>query len=58
MLVAFNPFYYLLEVIREPLLGQAPSLLIWSVATGITLIGFIFALGFFSRFLNRIVYWL
>jgi len=58
MLVAFNPFYYLLEVIRGPLLGQAPSLLIWSVATGITLIGFIVALGFFSRFRDRVVYWL
>jgi ABC-2 type transport system permease protein len=58
MLVVFNPFYYLVEVIRQPLLGHPPSLLIWSVATGMTLIGFIVALAFFSRFRNRIVYWL
>jgi ABC-type polysaccharide/polyol phosphate export permease len=58
MLVVFNPFYYLVEVIRQPLLGHPPSLLIWSVAAGMTLIGFIVALAFFSRFRNRIVYWL
>jgi homopolymeric O-antigen transport system permease protein len=58
MLVAFNPFYYLLEVVRQPLLGQSPPLLVWSVASALTLAGFIVALGFFSRFRNRIVYWL
>ena len=57
-LVAFNPFYYLVELIRQPLLGQSPSLLVWSVALAMTLVGFIVALAFFSRFRDRIVYWL
>jgi ABC-2 type transport system permease protein len=57
-LVVFNPFYYFLELIRQPLQGEAPSLLIWTVALGITLVGFVVGLAFFSRFRDRIVYWL
>lgn len=57
-LVVFNPFYYFLELIRQPLQGHAPSLLIWTVALAITLVGFVVGLAFFSRFRDRIVYWL
>jgi ABC-2 type transport system permease protein len=56
--VVFNPFYYLVEIIRQPLLGQAPSLLIWTVALALTLAGFVAALAIFSRFRDRVVYWL
>jgi homopolymeric O-antigen transport system permease protein len=58
MLVVFNPFYYFLELIRQPLQGNAPSPLIWAVALAITLVGFVVGLAFFSRFRDRIVYWL
>jgi ABC-2 type transport system permease protein len=58
MLVVFNPFYYFLELIRQPLLGSAPSPLIWAVALMITAVGFVVGLAFFSRFRDRIVYWL
>jgi ABC-type polysaccharide/polyol phosphate export permease len=53
-----NPFYYLVQVIREPLEGISPSLFIWTVALGLTAVGFVVSLLFFSRFRNRIVYWL
>jgi ABC-type polysaccharide/polyol phosphate export permease len=53
-----NPFYYLVQVIREPLEGISPSLFTWTVALGLTAVGFVVSLLFFSRFRNRIVYWL
>jgi ABC-type polysaccharide/polyol phosphate export permease len=53
-----NPFFYLVQVIREPLEGVSPSLFIWSVTVGLTAVGFLVSLLFFSRFRNRIVYWL
>jgi ABC-2 type transport system permease protein len=53
-----NPFYYLVQVIREPLEAVSPSLFVWAVAVGLTAVGFLVSLLFYSRFRNRIVYWL
>ena len=53
-----NPFYYLVEIIRAPLEGRAPSLFVWTVVLAMTAAGFVVSLLFFSRFRNRIVYWL
>jgi len=36
-----NPFYYLVQVIREPLEGVSPSLFVWAVAVGLTAVGFL-----------------
>jgi ABC-2 type transport system permease protein len=58
MMVLFNPCYYLVEIIRQPLQGNAPSLFVWGVASGLTVFGFVVALIFFSRFRDRVVYWL
>lgn len=56
-LVYLNPFYYFLELIRDPLLGSAPPLSVWGVTLGLTLLSAVIALPFFSRFHNRIPYW-
>jgi ABC-2 type transport system permease protein/lipopolysaccharide transport system permease protein len=53
-----NPFFYFVQVIREPLEGVSPSLFVWAVAVGLTAVGFLVSLLFYSRFRNRIVYWL
>lgn len=53
-----NPFYYLVQIIRGPLEGEAPSLFVWTVVLAMTAVGFVVSLLFFSRFRNRIVYWL
>ena len=57
VLVVFNPFYYFVEVIREPLLGNAPTAFIWTVALLITAVGFLLAIPFYSRFRDRVAYW-
>jgi ABC-2 type transport system permease protein/lipopolysaccharide transport system permease protein len=56
-LVIFNPFYYFIELIRQPLLGNSPSPFVWSVALLITALGFVLAIPFYSRFRDRIAYW-
>jgi ABC-type polysaccharide/polyol phosphate export permease len=55
--VHLNPFYYLLEIIRMPLLGEAPSLMMWLVVIAMTCASTLAALIFFSRYRARIAYW-
>ncbi len=57
-LLEFNPFYYIIELVRAPILGQMPSLHIWSVAILISLATAILSMAFFSRFRARVAYWL
>jgi lipopolysaccharide transport system permease protein len=54
----FNPFYDMLEIVRAPLLGQAPPLLVWvaAVAYSAALCGL--AWMFFLRARGRIAFWI
>jgi ABC-type polysaccharide/polyol phosphate export permease len=54
----FNPIYHFIELIRSPLLGQAPAMLSWHVALAIIMMGILFAAWILRRASNRIVYWL
>lgn len=58
LLLDLNPFYHLLEIVRTPLLGQAPSDLNWIVSLSMAGIGWIIALAFYGRYKCRIAYWL
>lgn len=53
-----NPFYHLMAIIREPLMGQPPTLLNWVVSLTMAIFGFLFAIKFFDRFRSRVAYWL
>lgn len=53
-----NPFYHLIEIIRAPLLGQMPSKLSYAVVIATTMMGITLAFMIYSRFRNRIIYWL
>jgi ABC-type polysaccharide/polyol phosphate export permease len=55
--VQLNPFYHLLEIVRAPLLGQAPSLISWGVAVGLAVFGTTFAILLYRRTYSRIAYW-
>jgi len=55
--VNFNPFYYFIEVLRAPLLGQAPNLLIWTVVSAITLIGWAITVPIYAHWRRRIAFW-
>jgi len=56
-LVDGNPFFHFIQLLREPMLGRAPTLLNWEVALGITLLGYIGTFFFYRRYHGRIAYW-
>jgi ABC-2 type transport system permease protein/lipopolysaccharide transport system permease protein len=53
-----NPFHYLVEVVRQPLLGTAPGLGVWLAAMAIAAISLAAGIAFHARFRHRVVYWL
>lgn len=53
----FNPFYHLIAIVREPLLGQPPTAVNWLVAAGVTAVGCALAFALFARYRWRIAYW-
>lgn len=53
----YNPFAHLLDLVRGPLTGTAPSLLTWGVTTAMAVLGWLLALALTERYLKRIPYW-
>src|SRR6516162_1856780 len=53
-----NLVYHLIEVTRAPLLDTIPALESWLVATGLAVVGSIFAIALLVRASRRIVFWL
>lgn len=56
--VHFNPFYYMITLLRDPLLGRAPSPEIW-IGTGVAAAG-LMLLGFLAFYMSRkrLYHWL
>lgn len=52
-----NPLYHVIEIVRAPLLGNAPATLSWVVASGMLLVGSAFSLYLLGRATRRIVFW-
>jgi lipopolysaccharide transport system permease protein len=53
-----NPFYDMLEIVRAPLLGEAPGLLVWVGALGYSIVLCGLAWAFFLRARGRITFWI
>lgn len=58
LILDFNPFYHLVSVIRDPLLGGTGTLLNWGVVIVMAIVGWTIALLFLNRFRSRVTYWL
>lgn len=54
----FNPFFHLLAIVREPIIGNTPSLLNWIVPILMSILGWFLALLLFNKYIKRIAYWL
>jgi len=54
----FNPMFHLVEVIREPLLGRAPSALNWLVSCGVALVSLLIGASSFVVARDKLSYWL
>jgi ABC-type polysaccharide/polyol phosphate export permease len=57
-LIHLNPFFYLLELLREPLLGIVPAAAIWIRASAMALIGTALAVYMLAKYRHRVAYWL
>ncbi len=57
-LLSLNPFAALLAVVREPLLGQLPTLYDWTAAAIFSIGGFVIALPIIGYCQRRIIYWI
>ncbi len=53
-----NPFFYLVESVREPLLGHAYSSGSWLITCALTTINLSVACMMYARFQARVAYWL
>jgi ABC-type polysaccharide/polyol phosphate export permease len=54
----FNPFTYLIEIVRKPLLGQPLPLNSWLIVLGFTALNIAVATLFYRRYRWRIPYWM
>lgn len=52
-----NPFYHLVSLFRQPLLGQQPTLLSYLVACGLSVVGLVIAAFAYRWRRDRIVFW-
>ncbi|MEO1090152.1 MAG: ABC transporter permease [Pseudomonadota bacterium] len=57
-LVYLNPLYYMIELVRQPLLGQVAPPEIWLGSIAIAVCGWALTLPFYARFRRRLPYWL
>jgi ABC-type polysaccharide/polyol phosphate export permease len=57
-LIHLNPFFYLLEILREPLLGTMPDFQIWLRTAVMSVVGIGVAMYMLARYRHRVAYWL
>jgi ABC-type polysaccharide/polyol phosphate export permease len=53
-----NPFAHYLAIWRQPLMGEYPDALSWSVTSGLTFFGLILAFIAFARYRQVVVFWI
>ena len=58
LLATWNPFTYFIEIVRAPMLGEAPSLLAWMIVLAVLCTTMTITLVFYNQFRHRIVFWL
>ncbi|MBS4768422.1 ABC transporter permease [Turicimonas muris] len=58
MLLEPNPFYQLLTIVRDPLLGCPPSISSYVYTLTLAFLGWIITIVFFNKYRDRIAYWL
>jgi lipopolysaccharide transport system permease protein len=56
-IVEYNPLAYIIELVREPLVGTEPTQIAWLVGCGVAVVGWSVALFCTGRYQNRIPYW-
>jgi ABC-type polysaccharide/polyol phosphate export permease len=52
-----NPFFHLIELVRQPLLGSVPSASSYAVAIGTAFAGWLFTAFIWPRYRHRMCFW-
>jgi len=55
--VYLNPAFHLIEIVRAPLLGQAPNTISWWICSGLLAFGLPLTIALYRRSFARIPYW-
>lgn len=58
IILGFNPFHHMMQVMRQPLLGQAPTLQEWGIAGALALVFVVVGTLTYARFRTRLAFWL
>jgi lipopolysaccharide transport system permease protein len=58
LILQFNPLYHLLDVLRLPILNQAPTLTNLVVCLVLAIAGWIATIWLFAKYRSRIPFWL
>jgi ABC-type polysaccharide/polyol phosphate export permease len=56
--ITLNPLFHLIDVVRAPLLGQAPAASSWIAVLLMLLVGWSATIFLFARFRRRLAFWL
>ena len=56
--LAWNPFYYLLNLLREPWLGNAPRIEDWAVGLLMAALGMLLLVFVYRSLRHRVIFWL
>jgi lipopolysaccharide transport system permease protein len=57
-IIQWNPFYYLMQLVRGPLMGDVPSIATWGGGMVVAAVGWAMALVIYARARDRVVFWL
>lgn len=57
-LVDWNVFHHFVDILRQPMLGKAPSPGSWKVVFATTIVGWLLAIGLMGRYRHRVVFWM
>ena len=58
ILINGNPLYHYVSVIRQPLLGLAPSMITWVFVISMTVLGWVFTMLIMSKKNKQLIFWL
>jgi ABC-type polysaccharide/polyol phosphate export permease len=57
-ILVYNPFVYLLDSMRSPMLGKSPPIQTWYVLVAFALVGCVPTFYFYKVNIRNIVYWI
>ena len=58
IIATLNPFAHMISLVRDPLLGQTPPLESYLIIGIISIIGFLFSLWMYKKYISRVVFWI